>query len=91
MVMKVDRLTVKKMKELLEEYKVPDDAIIACQSDEEGNRTMVCMDMWIDKVGRQIEIRDGYGVSRFTAGEEVMGIELDKDKDKTFITFVPMY
>lgn len=86
-----ERLTVKKLKQLLKAYNVPDDAIVCCQSDEEGNQTMVCMDMYIDRVGRVEEIRSGYGIDRFVQGSEVLGIDQEKDKDKIFITFRPMY
>ena len=87
---KVERLTVGRMKQLLEEYKVPDDAIIACASDEECNRTMVCMDMYIEKAGEEEIVRDGYGITRFIVGADVLGLTED-DKGKVFITFRPMY
>ncbi len=91
MVEKISRLTAKDLRELLSNSDIPDDAIICCQSDEEGNRTMVCMDVWAEKVGERIAIRDGYGTTEFVAGDDVIGLDLEKDKDKVFITLRPMY
>lgn len=83
-----ERLTVGKLKQLLEQYHVPDEAVVCCQSDEEGNRTMVCMEMFIDRVGRKEKFDETY---TYVAGEDVIGIDLEADKNKTFVTFQPMY
>ena len=45
------RFTVGQLKAMLKKYNVPDNALVCCQSDEEGNREMVCCDMFIDQVG----------------------------------------
>ena len=89
--MKIERLSVGKLKKILELYKVPDDAIVCCQSDEEGNREMVCMDVFVDRVGRKESYCCGGKWYDFTAGEDVLGLEQDKDKDKLYITFRSMY
>ena len=88
--MKVERLTVKKLKEILKAYKVPDDALITCQSDEEGNRDTVCCDVFVDKVGLEHKMKYGDKEYIFVGGEDVIGFE-QEDKGKIFITFRPMY
>jgi hypothetical protein len=88
-----ERLTVGELKKILKEYKVPDDAIITCWSDEEGNSDSVCCSAFPDIVGRKEII--GYNSQKkpvyYTIGEEVMGIDLKKDKGKTILTFRPLY
>lgn len=86
-----ERLTVKKLKEYLKAYNVPDDALITCQSDVEGNSESVCMEVFIDRVGREEEVPYGDGNSyHYVAGKEVLGID-EKDKGRIFVTFRPMY
>lgn len=82
-----EKLTVGRLKELLKKYKVPDNALITCQSDEEGNREMVCDNIYIDRIGRvDTSIKD----FTYTAGADVIGFD-EEDKGKTFVTFHPMY
>ena len=82
-----EKLTVGKLKELLKKYKVPDNALITCQSDEEGNREIVCDNIYIDRIGREdTSIKD----FTYIAGEEVIGFD-PEDKGKIFVTFHPMY
>ena len=85
----MERLTVGKLKQLLKQYHVPDNAIVCCQSDEDGNREMVCCDMFIDKVGRKEQFPDSTYV--FVRGKEVEGIDMEQDFNRTYITFRPMY
>lgn len=87
----IERLTVGKLKQILQAYKVPDDAIVCCQSDEEGNREMVCMDVFVDRVGRKESYCCGGKWYEYMQGSETLGLDLEKDKDKLFITFRPMY
>lgn len=83
-----ERLTVGKLKEMLKKYRVPDDALITCQSDEEGNREMVCDNIYIDRIGRVDRSIPDFV---YTAGSEVIGFDLKEDKGKTYMTFHPMY
>lgn len=87
------RLTVGELKKILKEYKVPDDAIITCWSDEEGNRDSVCCSAFPSKVGHKELL--GYDSQKkpmyYTIGEEVMGIDMVEDKGKTILTFRPLY
>ena len=85
-----ERLTVGKLKELLKKYKVPDDALITCQSDEEGNREMVCDNIYIQKVGHIDRFEYDGKQFEITQGEDVIGFEKE-DKGKIFVTFHPMY
>lgn len=81
------KLTVGVLKELLKRYNVPDDALITCQSDEEGNRETVVDNIYIDQIGRvDTSIKD----FTYVAGEDVIGFD-PEDKGKTFVTFHPMY
>lgn len=81
------KLTVGVLKELLKRYNVPDDALITCQSDEEGNRETVCDNIYIDRIGRvDTSIKD----FTYTAGADVIGFDKE-DKGKIFVTFHPMY
>ena len=82
------RLTVGQLKKKLK--KCPDNAVVCCQSDEEGNRTMVCCDCYQETVGKQIDIKiDGETVSYFQ-GEDVVGFDED-DKGLPFIIIRPLY
>lgn len=92
----IDRLTVGELKKILKKYKVPDDAIITCWSDEEGNSDSVCCSACPDIVGRRELLGYlGEGENRkpyyYTAGEETQGIDMEKDKGKTILTFRPLY
>lgn len=85
------RLTVGQLIEKLKKYNVPDDAIVCCQSDEEGNRTMACCECYIEKVGhKNKEVYDGHKLV-WVSGEDVEGIDMSKDRNKKFIILRPLY
>lgn len=84
------KLTVGVLKELLKRYNVPDDALITCQSDEEGNRETVCDNIYVQKVGHIDRFKYDGKQFEITQGEEVIGFD-PEDKGKTFVTFHPMY
>lgn len=85
--MYLEKLTVKKLKQILEKYKVPDNALICCGSDEELNRITICDNIYIDRIGRvDTSIKD----FTYTAGADVIGFD-EEDKGKIFVTFHPMY
>lgn len=83
----IERFTVGELKRLLKKYNVPDDALVTCLSDEEGNSESVVCQMYIDIVGDEHK-EDIYS---WIAGKEAQGIDLEKDKGKVFITFRPLY
>lgn len=85
-----EKLTVKRLKEILKAHNVPDDALITCQSDEEGNRETVCDDIYIQRVGHIDRFEYDGKQFEITQGEEVIGFD-PEDKGKYFITFHPMY
>lgn len=89
--MKDMRLTVGQLIEKLKQYKVPDDAIVCCQSDEEGNRTMACCECYIEKVGHQNKEEYCGKELVWTSGEDVEGIDMSKDHDRKFIILRPLY
>ena len=84
------KLTVGVLKELLKRYNVPDDALITCQSDEEGNRETVCDNIYVQKVGYIDRFEYDGKQFEITQGEDVIGFD-EEDKGKTFVTFHPMY
>lgn len=83
------RYTAKELKELLKN--VPDDALICCQSDEEGNSTMVTMGVFLEHVGKKTTEKTHGKLYQFTEGDNVMGVDLQTDKDKTLVIIRPMY
>lgn len=87
----IERLTVGKLKELLKKYNVPDDALITAESDEEGNRNTVCYDVNIDRVGRKESTCYKGKWYEFVSGDDVIGFDMEQDKDKVFVTFKVLY
>ena len=83
------RLTVKELSDILD--RLPDDAIVCCQSDEEGNRTMVCYAASVQTVAK--EYHGEYRGEKYTwvGGEDIEGISLDGDKGKKCVIIHPMY
>ena len=68
---------------------LPDDAIICCQSDSEGNEKSTCLDVFVEKVGRPQQIT-GYGDDyNYVEGDDIYNIDLVADKDKIIITLQP--
>ena len=77
------QVTVKALKVLLDQ--VPDDTIICCQSDSEGNETSVCLGVFVETVGKEHQI-DSY---KYVEGDNIIGVDLERDKGKTLIIFQP--
>lgn len=77
------RMTIKDLKEKIKN--LPDNAILCCQSDSEGNETSVCLDIFVEQVGRQTEYQ-GY---KFTEGDNIVGVDLQQDKDNIVVIFQP--
>ena len=88
--LRAKRLTVGELKAILKAHNVPDNALITCQSDEEGNRDTVCDDVYIDRIGRKESECVGGKWHDYISGEDVIGFD-PEDKDRIFITFHPMY
>lgn len=68
---------------------LPDDAIICCQSDEEGNEISTCFDVFVEVVGTQKNYDDGVTKFSYVEGDNIYNIDLEKDKGKTIITIQP--
>lgn len=82
-------LTVGQLKELLRGC--PDRAVVCCQSDEEGNRTIVCTSVSQETVGKVCnETYNGKSFS-YTEGEDVIGLDLEEDKGLPYIVIRPLY
>ena len=85
----IQRLTVGELKKRIE--KLPDNAIVCCQSDEEGNRTMVCDDVYVNKVGYVEKFHYDGKKFELVGGEDVEGIDMEKDKNIFYIIIHPLY
>ena len=82
------RLTVGELKKRIKNC--PDNAIVYCQSDEEGNRTMVCFDCWQEEVGKVENLTIQGKTMQFTQGEDVIGFD-EEDKGLPYIVIRPLY
>ena len=68
---------------------LPDNALLCCQSDSEGNATSTCLNFFIDQVGRKVSMTYNDKVYEFTTGDDIDGIDMDKDRERTIIIFQP--
>lgn len=68
---------------------VPDNALLCCQSDSEGNATSICLNFFIDQVGRHESIQVQDKIYEFTTGDDIDGIDMAKDHERTIIIFQP--
>lgn len=68
---------------------LPDNTILCCQSDSEGNSISTCLDFFIDQVGRKESVNWDGKVYDFTTGDDIQGLDMDKDHEKTIIIFQP--
>lgn len=68
---------------------LPDDAIICCQSDSEGNEISTCYDIFVEVVGTQKNYDDGVTKFSYVEGDNIYNIDLENDKGKTIITIQP--
>lgn len=68
---------------------LPDNAILCCQSDSEGNQTSTCLNFFIDQVGRHEPIKVQDKVYEFTVGDDIYGVDMIKDHERTIIIFQP--
>ena len=70
---------------------LPDNALLCCQSDSEGNATSTCLDFFIEQVGKHESIKIQDKVYEFTDGEEIQGIDMVTDHKRTIIIFQPSF
>jgi len=68
---------------------LPDNALLCCQSDSEGNSTSTCLNFFIDQVGRRESIKVQDKVFEFTTGDDIDGIDMVTDHERTIIIFQP--
>lgn len=82
------RITVKDMKTILK--KLPDDTIVCMYSDSEGNNTSTALDFYVDEVGKVHTVQDNLDKEfKFIGGEDIFGIDQEKDKGKPILILVP--
>ena len=82
------RITVKDMKTILN--KLPDDPIVCMYSDSEGNSQSTALEFYVDEVGKVHTVQDNLDKEfKFIGGEEIFGIDQEKDKGKTLLIMVP--
>ena len=81
------RITLGEFKEITRG--LPDNAIICCQSDSEGNEKSTCLDVFIEQVGKPQQVT-GYGNDfNYVEGDDIYNIDLVADKDRVIITLQP--
>ncbi len=81
------RITVGELKRTLSN--LPDDTIVCCYSDSEGNSKSTALDVFTEVVGEKMPFKYGDKVYEFTGGEDVEGIDLTTDKGKTLLYIQP--
>ncbi len=81
-------ITVKDLKKTLRG--LPDDAIVCCQSDSEGNETSTCLGIFVEEVGKPMSYKYPDGtVFNYTQGDNIIGIDLTTDKGKIVVILQP--
>lgn len=84
----MQRITVKDMKKVL--ATLPDDTIVCMYSDSEGNSQSTALEFYVDEVGKVHTVQDNLDKEfKFIGGEEIFGIDQEKDKGKTLLIMVP--
>ena len=82
------RITVKDMKTILKS--LPDDAIVCMYSDSEGNSQSTALDFYVDEVGKVHKVPGNLDKEyKFIGGEDIFGIDQEKDKGKLILILVP--
>lgn len=84
------RLTVKDLKKAMRG--LPDNALICMYSDSEGNSQSTALNYYVDIVGAKHVIkgtRPGEKDFVYIGGEEVFGVDLEKDKGVPILILVP--
>lgn len=77
------RVSVKELKSILDT--MPDDAIICCQSDAEGNEMSTLLEVNVGTVGKVYN----YSGFTYTEGEDIEGVDMEADKGKRILFLVP--
>lgn len=80
-------LTVKDLKEKIK--KLPDNTILCCQSDSEGNSQSTCLDIFVDLVGYEHKFTSDGKEYVFIGGEDIIGIDQKEHKGRYLLVFQP--
>ena len=68
---------------------LPDDAILCLYSDSEGNEKSTCLNIFGERVGEDIKMTYDGKEFHFKGGEDIMGIDQEKDKGRYPILLQP--
>lgn len=77
------RITVKDLKNILKKF--PDDAIVCIYSDSEGNEMSTMLGYYQEEVGKEYKMHE----YKYIGGQDVFGIDIEKDKGKKIIFLQP--
>ena len=84
----MQRITIKNLKDMIRG--LPDDAIVCMYSDSEGNSQSTALDFYVDEVGKVHTAQGNLDKEyKFIGGEDVVGIDQEKDKGKPILILVP--
>ena len=84
----MQRITIKNLKDMIRG--LPDDAIVCMYSDSEGNSQSTALEFYVDEVGKVHTVQDNLDKEfKFIGGEEIFGIDQEKDKGKALFILVP--
>lgn len=77
------RITVKDLKEILKDFS--EDTIVCICSDSEANEMSTMLGYYQEEVGKEYKIHE----YKYTGGQDVFGIDQEKDKGKKIIFLQP--
>ncbi len=84
----MQRITIKNLKDIIRG--LPDDAIVCMYSDSEGNSQSTALDFYVDEVGKVHTVQGNLDKEyKFIGGEDIFGIDQEKDKGKLILILVP--
>ena len=81
------RVTLKEFRKITEN--IPDEAILCMYSDSEGNTQSTCLGVYTDIVGRDASEPYKDKIFHYTIGQEIEGIDLEKDKGRYIVILQP--
>ena len=81
------RITAGHLRVLLSQ--LPDDAIVCLYSDSEGNEKSTALDVFTEIVGEVYKEEISGHTYEFVGGDDVYGIDIERDKGKTIVYLQP--
>lgn len=83
------RITVKQLLDYIKEHRVPDDALVCLYSDAEGNEKSTTGGIYFDRVGRKESCKYNGEWFDYTFGEDIYGIDPEKEKGQLVLILQP--